>query len=108
MPTRHNYTRLGLQAFCASPLPFRPEFRGGFFMQCAWKALRNVVTVTGTKSSEGAVELVLPGRQYAFGNAHVLWRSAFQARRPRLAFPGTAYPVTKKLRFCSAFQALNT
>ena len=39
MPTRHNYTRLGLQAFCASPLPFRPEFRGGFFMQCAWKAL---------------------------------------------------------------------
>ena len=77
-------------------------------MQCAWKALRNVVTVTGTKSSEGAVELVLPGRQYACGNAHVLWRSAFQARRPRLAFPGTAYPVTKKLRFCSAFQALST
>ena len=39
MLTRHNYTRLGLQAFCASPLPFRPEFRGGFFMQCAFQAL---------------------------------------------------------------------
>ena len=77
-------------------------------MQCDWKALRNAVTVMpGTKSSEGAVEIVLPGRQYACGNAHVLWRSAFQARRPRLAFPGTAYPVTKKLRFCSAFQALS-
>ena len=25
---------------------------------------------------------------------HVLWRSAFQARHPHLALPGTAYPVT--------------
>ena len=63
-------------------------------MQCDWKALRNaVIVMPGTKSSEGAVEIVLPGRQYACGNAHVLWRSAFQARRPRLAFPGTAYPA---------------
>ena len=38
----------------------------------------------------------------------VLWRSAFQAHRPHIACPGTSYPVTKKLRFCSAFQALNT
>ena len=37
----------------------------------------------------------------------VLWRSAFQAHRPRLAFPGTAYPVTIAT-LCSAFQALNT
>ena len=37
----------------------------------------------------------------------VLWRSAFQAHRPRLAYPGTAYPVTIAT-LCSAFQALNT
>ena len=35
---------------------------------------------------------------------HVLWRSAFQAHRPRIAFPGTAYPVTIA-SLCSAFQA---
>ena len=79
------------------------------FMQCDWKALRNAVTVMpGTKSSEGAVEIVLPGRLYACGNAHALWRSAFQAHRSQYAHPGTSYPVTKKLRFCSAFQALST
>ena len=37
----------------------------------------------------------------------VLWRSAFQAHRPHLAYPGTAYPVTIA-SLCSAFQALNT
>ena len=31
----------------------------------------------------------------------------FQAHRPRLTFPGTAYPVTIA-SLCSAFQALNT
>ena len=79
------------------------------FMQCDWKALRNAVTVMpGTKSSEGAVEIVLPGKQYTYGNVHVLCRSAFQAHRSQYAHPGTSYPVTKKQRFCSAFQALST
>ena len=43
---------------------------------------------------------------FAVYKLHVLWRSAFQARRPRRAYPGTAYPVTIAT-LCSAFQALN-
>ena len=35
----------------------------------------------------------------------VLWRSAFQAHRFRIASPGTSYPVTIA-SLCSAFQAL--
>ena len=38
---------------------------------------------------------------------HVLWRTAFQAELSRLHLPRTSSPVIKKLRFCSAFQALN-
>ena len=37
----------------------------------------------------------------------VQWRSAFQARRPHNAPPGTAYPVIVAM-LRSAFQALNT
>ena len=29
-------------AFCTNSLPFRPEFRGGFFMQNAFQALSTV------------------------------------------------------------------
>ena len=36
---------------------------------------------------------------------HVLWRSAFQARRTRRAYPRTSYPVTIA-SLCTAFQAL--
>ena len=35
---------------------------------------------------------------------HVLWRSAFQARRPRRAYPRTSSPVTIAT-LCTAFQA---
>ena len=38
---------------------------------------------------------------------HVLWRTAFQAELSRLHLPRTSSPVIKKLRFCSAFLALN-
>ena len=35
---------------------------------------------------------------------HVLWRSAFQAHRPRSVYPRTSSPVTIAT-LCSAFQA---
>ena len=35
---------------------------------------------------------------------HILWRSAFQARRPRRAYPRTSSPVTIAT-LCTAFQA---
>ena len=44
---------------------------------------------------------------YGVGKGPVLWRSAFQAHRPRFVYPRTSSPVTvATLR--SAFQALNT
>ena len=43
---------------------------------------------------------------FAVYKLHVLWRSAFQAHRPRSVYPGTSYPVTIAT-LCSAFQALN-
>ena len=66
----------------------------------------------------GALPLINAGRSNRKGGAlkgstpvamykaHVLWRSAFQAHRSCLAYPGTSYPVTIAT-LCSAFQALN-
>ena len=70
----------------------------------AWKAVQSAATVTGyAVPGQGDGENVLLYRQYAVA-IDVLWRSAFQARRPHNAPPGTAYPVTvAALR--SAFQA---
>ena len=53
------------------------------------------------KMATGSVALICTNAM----RGHVLWRSAFQAHRPRLAYPGTAYPVTIA-SLCSAFQAL--
>ncbi|MDD6008621.1 MAG: hypothetical protein PUC25_04400 [Prevotellaceae bacterium] len=80
-----------------------------------------------TGMATGSVALIYTNARMG----HVLWRSAtslrfsaalgiartssalhslarkFQAHRPHLAYPGTAYPVTIAT-LCSAFQALNT
>ena len=55
----------------------------------------------GTKSSGEAIAMIcLEGSTpVAMYKEHVLWRSAFQAHLPRIVYPGTSYPVTKKLRF---------
>ena len=45
-------------------------------------ALRKMATGSGARIVTNAMR------------GHILWRSAFQAHRSRLAYPGTAYPVT--------------
>ena len=62
----------------------------------------------GTKSSGDAIAMIcLEGSTpVAMHKVQVLWRSAFQAHRPRIAYPRTSSPVTvAALR--SAFQALS-
>ena len=64
-----------------------------------------------TNGHEGnAIREWRPGRSHELSlmqgglYLHVLWRSAFQARRPRRAYPRTSSPVTIAT-LCTAFQA---
>ena len=46
------------------------------------------------KMATGSVARIVTNAMRGGCLGHVLWRSAFQAHRPHLAYPGTAYPVT--------------
>ena len=57
-----------------------------------------------TGMATGSVALIFTNAMRGGCLGHVLWRSAFQARRPRRAYPRTSSPVTIAT-LCTAFQA---
>ena len=63
----------------------------------AWKAVRSEATITGHEvlgeghCNDSAWKAV---RLWRCIKIQVLWRSAFQALRPRIAYPDTSCPVT--------------
>ena len=77
------------------------EFWGKYFFAHELHELTRIVAMDKWRPGRSHELSLMQGVLYLL----VLWRSAFQAHRPHLAYPGTAYPVTIA-SLCSAFQAL--
>ena len=77
---------------------FCPRIIGKFFLPTNWHESARMFP--NDKMATGSVARIVTNAM----RGHVLWRSAFQAHRSRLAYPGTAYPVTIA-SLCTAFQA---